>query len=290
MRAIVALLMLACWTTPVAAFELAYLGSIGTSGPVTLNDPTSVAVAPDGSIWVADVGLGRVLHFTPDGGFLGEITPHPPQWRPSGVAVLSNGRIAVAGGNVTLHEGDGSGMVEYNLSGGCYGVAADPAGGFWVTQELRGTVLHWPDLSAIYLGAYASGITVAPNGAGFATSSLGNRLIRIPGMGGFGGLFPVWIPALLAWPLDVEAFEDRILVADTWHCRLLEFDYELTPLDAFGAPGSGPGQFLRPSGLAVAPDGTLYVSELDNNRVSVYGALPVTAGTSSWGRIKTLFR
>lgn len=290
MRSLTVLVLFATWTAAASAMDLAYLGSIGPSGTVAFNDPSGVAVAHDGSIWVADYGLGRVLHFTPAGGYLGEIDPRPTQWRPSGVAVLSDGRIAVAAGDVTLHNADGSGMFALGISGGGYGIAADAAGGFWVTQSSVFRVLHWPDLASFYSYGPANGIALLRNGACYATSSLGNSVFRIPGIGGYTGIFPVWSPALFSGPTDIEPFEGHLLVADTWHHRLLEMNYDLNLLDSFGVAGSGPGQFIRPSGLAVAPDGTLYVSELDNNRVSIYGSLPVAAGASSWGRIKTLFR
>jgi DNA-binding beta-propeller fold protein YncE len=37
-----------------------------------------------------------------------------------------------------------------------------------------------------------------------------------------------------------------------------------------GLPGSGAGQIIQPSGVAVAPDGTIAVSDLPNQRVSVF--------------------
>ncbi len=38
----------------------------------------------------------------------------------------------------------------------------------------------------------------------------------------------------------------------------------------FGAPGSGPGQFDNPSGVAVAPNGEVYVADRGNNRVQAF--------------------
>jgi len=42
---------------------------------------------------------------------------------------------------------------------------------------------------------------------------------------------------------------------------------QLTAVAAWGAPGSEPGQFQNPRGIAIAPDGTIYVADTDNNRI-----------------------
>ncbi len=40
----------------------------------------------------------------------------------------------------------------------------------------------------------------------------------------------------------------------------------------FGAPGAGPGEFQRPSGLAVGRTGCIVVADWGNHRVQVRGA------------------
>jgi predicted membrane-bound mannosyltransferase/DNA-binding beta-propeller fold protein YncE len=41
----------------------------------------------------------------------------------------------------------------------------------------------------------------------------------------------------------------------------------LQPAITLGSPGTAPGQFSNPRGIAAAPDGTLYVADTDNNRI-----------------------
>lgn len=289
MRVPMALLLIASWAGTAAAVDLVPVGSIRAAGAVQFDDPVSVSFAADGSLWVADNGLGRVLHCSRTGAYLGEASPRPAQWRPTGVVVLSDGHVAVAAGDVTLHESDGSGMVTLGISGGCFGIAPDPDGGFWVTQSSTGTVRHWPSLRAVSNGG-PHGLAIAPNRSGFTTSAINSRLQRLSGMGELGGLSPVWIPSAFAGPMDIEAFRGDLLVADTWHHRLVVLDYDLRILDSFGTYGTGPGQFSRPTGIAVAADGLVAVAELDNRRVSLFAEAATPARAASWGRIKALFR
>jgi DNA-binding beta-propeller fold protein YncE len=48
-----------------------------------------------------------------------------------------------------------------------------------------------------------------------------------------------------------------------------------------GAGGSGDGQFLHPYGVAVAPDGTVYVVERFNRRIQYFDAAGTYLG--QWG-------
>jgi DNA-binding beta-propeller fold protein YncE len=48
-----------------------------------------------------------------------------------------------------------------------------------------------------------------------------------------------------------------------------------------GSPGSGPGQFKRPRGIAVGPDGTLYVADTENHRIQ--HLTPDGAVLQTWG-------
>jgi len=64
-----------------------------------------------------------------------------------------------------------------------------------------------------------------------------------------------------------------VLVADTHYHRILRYSPEGKLLAEFGSEGTGPGQFIYPTGLALGPDGSVYVSEFGgNDRIQVFSA------------------
>jgi DNA-binding beta-propeller fold protein YncE len=67
--------------------------------------------------------------------------------------------------------------------------------------------------------------------------------------------------------------DGRVYVADTHYSRVMIFSPDGEPLGQFGTHGEGPGEFLLPTDVAVAVDGSLYVSEYGgNDRISKFTA------------------
>ena len=73
-------------------------------------------------------------------------------------------------------------------------------------------------------------------------------------------------------PQDVAFLPDgRVLVADGFdNSRVVVLDLDGKHLTEFGGPGDGPGQFDVVHGLAVGPDGRLFVADRDNRRIQVF--------------------
>ena len=72
--------------------------------------------------------------------------------------------------------------------------------------------------------------------------------------------------------------------------RIQKFTSDGVYLTQWGTQGTGDGQFNNPAGVAVDASGNVYVADTDNNRIQVFGSLPVPATSTSWGRLKSLYR
>jgi sugar lactone lactonase YvrE len=69
-------------------------------------------------------------------------------------------------------------------------------------------------------------------------------------------------------PIDVAVRGDRIVVTSRAGFVILEQDGDVVAV--VGEEGSGPGQFDAAAGAAIAEDGTIYVTDQYNNRLSAY--------------------
>ncbi len=82
----------------------------------------------------------------------------------------------------------------------------------------------------------------------------------------------------------------NLYVADPGNSRIQVFTGSGTYLTRWGTFGSGDGQFDAPTGVAVDGSGHVYVVDRGNSRIQVFGPLPVPAKSTTWGRIKALYR
>jgi DNA-binding beta-propeller fold protein YncE len=78
-------------------------------------------------------------------------------------------------------------------------------------------------------------------------------------LGGWGGKGDG--PYQLKDPCALAVRGDDLYVADTWNGRVLHFSLAGAPL------GKAPGDFYGPRGVAVAPDGRVWISDTGNERV-----------------------
>jgi uncharacterized protein (TIGR03663 family) len=121
------------------------------------------------------------------------------------------------------------------------------------------------------------GVAVDSRGNIFVADTMNNRiqkfgpdgafLAQVGRKGGDDGEFNE------PWGLAVDA-DNNLCVADLWNHRIQKFDNNLKFLTKFGTYADtggkvqpNPGQFFGPRGIAIAPDGTLLVTDTGNKRV-----------------------
>lgn len=73
-------------------------------------------------------------------------------------------------------------------------------------------------------------------------------------------------------PTDVAvAPNGDLYVADGYgNARVHRFRADGTFVQSWGEPGTGPGQFYLPHGIAVVPDGRVFVTDRENDRIQIF--------------------
>lgn len=74
-------------------------------------------------------------------------------------------------------------------------------------------------------------------------------------------------PGQLGRPMNLIIEGDELSVADYWNDRIQVFGLDGVPRRVIGRAGSGPGEFNAPGGVAVAPNGDLFVADFYNQRI-----------------------
>jgi uncharacterized protein (TIGR03663 family) len=247
-------------------FVLAW-GSFGavdgnTGDPGRFNEPWSVGVGPDGSVYVADTWNHRVQKFDANGqfirmwGFFGQSNAFDALWGPRAIAVDSQG-------NVYVSDTGNKRIVVYDENGNGLGIIG--SGGFDAGQ------LDEP-----------VGVAVATDGTVFVADTWNTRMQAFePVAAGQAHVYARQWP-IAGWygtslenkPYVALDGQHRVYVTDPEGYRVLVFNAEGRFITTWGDFGSGPSAFGRVSGIGVGPDGSVYVSDVGNHRLMKFAPLP----------------
>lgn len=260
-------------TTLAGTDERAYGGEGGRASATSLDHPTSVAVSPDGTIFIAEYGGHRVRR------------------------VDAAGTIAtVAGDGKFRYRGDGSPATNASFYHPA-AVVAVPDGSIYIADSHNNLVRKVDPAGII--------TTVAGRQPrhrdGPVRSTIGGRvlLMRAQGLGDGGPA----TEATLSVPRGVALGPDGSLyIADTGQDRIRKLDTAglITTVAGGGSPSDGLGdgglatdaKLWNPRSVVVAADGTIYVADTYNHRIRKIdpdGLITTIAGGGSAGASRSGF-
>jgi DNA-binding beta-propeller fold protein YncE len=246
---------------------------IGQRGGGVLRFPQTVAIGPDGSVYVGDQSSSVVQVFAADGRFLREV----------GLAGLrpgeftSVGAVAVAPDNTLFVVSSGHSRIDRFA----------PDGRFIDSFGSRGTAVGQFNFGP-------GGGNDSPAGGGlaiagnflFVSDSQNDRVQRFNLDG--SGATEIVPPGLLSNPRGLAIRGQRLIVADDHHHRLVVMDFGGRVLRTVGSgQGAAGNQFSFPFGVAIDPQGRVFVADDINQRVLRFGPQPDYKYKARWGSYGT---
>ncbi len=223
--------------------------------PGTFREPWGIAVAPDGSVFVADTWNHRIQHFNAAGkfintwGYFGQAEQPDAFWGPRDVAVSTKGQVFVTDtGNkrVVVFDMQGNYITQFGTAGMERGMLDEPVG---IAVDADGNVYvadTWNQRIQVF----------SPDESG--SLYISSRMWEISGWYGQSTDNKPYLS------LDKDA---NVYVADPEGYRVLVFDSSGTFKYGWGDYSAGMDGFGLVSSVAVAPDGSIWVCDAENNRL-----------------------
>lgn len=282
---------------------------IGTAGsePGQFQTPRDIALAPDGTIYVADTFNNRIQHIAADGSVLqvwgsfadiskGE-APGGTFFEPWGIAVGKDGSVYVAdtwNHRIQKFTTDGKFVDMWGYFGqadtefaiwGPRDIAIDTNGHVYITDTGNKRIVIY-DGDGNYINQFGSsglepgqfdepvGVAVDKDGLVYITDTW-NQRIQVISPDSSGNYVPLKSWDIVAWygqSLDNKPYvavddSGNLYTTDPEGYRVLHFTTTGTFTNYFGDLGTGPNQFNLPTGIITDGKGGVWIADAGNNRI-----------------------
>jgi DNA-binding beta-propeller fold protein YncE len=231
----------------------AVLGSFGKAGtPDSVEGfgaPTGVAVGAKDEVYVADRLGARVLVYSPTGKFIKRFIPAktPFEWSPLGIATDKQGNIYIADTKKGEHR-----ILKFDVKG-----------------NLLLTIGKQGDQNGQF--NFPNAVGVASDGTIYVCDSNNVRVQVFNAKGKFLRKFSGTSAGALTHPTGIDAiYNNEIHIVESFGHDIQVYNKNGASLYNFGKFGIADGEFRYPKGIAIAPDGTVLISDHDNKRLQIW--------------------
>lgn len=215
--------------------------------------PLSVAVGAKDEVYVADRLGARVQIYGPTGKYIGRFVPKEAgqatfEWSPLGVATDSAGNVYVSDAKKEEHR-----ILKFDSKGNLlmkFGTQGNKNGQF----------------------NYPNGLAIDnTNGDIYVCDSNNFRIQVFNKTGKYLRQFGTSGQGALTHPTAISLqFKNFVHVVESFGHSVQVYDKQGNSQYNFGKFGIADGQFRYPKGIAIAPDGTVFVSDHDNLRMQIW--------------------
>ena len=144
-----------------------------------------------------------------------------------------------------------------------HGITIGPDGAVWCVDDGNHTVRKFTPEGELLLTLGAPGVPSETGYVGPQPGVSGSILVTTIRHGGP----PFNCPTNLAFAPNGQ----ELYVSDGYgNARVHRFSADGTLIQSWGEPGTGPGQFNLPHGIAVHPDGRVFVADRENDRIQIF--------------------
>ena len=274
--------------------------------------PRNIAVAPDGTLYIADTGNHRIQHMTPDGevlnvwGSFADISqgnaPGGTFNEPWGIAVAEDGSVFVTdtwnhriqkftpeGAFITMWGSFGQAETPQSYWGP-RAVAVDMNNHVYITDtgnkrvvvfDIDGTYISEFGISGFLPGEFNEPVGLAISNGSIYVADTWNQRIQVMAVDQTSVYQPTQQWDVVGWygqSLDNKPYlavgaNGSLYTTDPESFHVLEFSNTGELTRYWGTFGSGPEGLNLPTGLTVDPTGGIWIADSGNNRI-VHFTLP----------------